>query len=386
MYEGFDTNNLMIRRTLLKLFIIVCIVLLLIFLVPKFRSFNKTNKKVKEDLEITIKDVKDNNMKENLEKLQNAGLLYFKENNVPNEKEEEKTILLKELVNNKLITNLKSSDNKKCSLTKSYVKLTKTNDEYELKTYLKCGNNADYLLTHVKNHSYCKNYLCEKDSKKKDKNETSKKDNKIINENKETKLSEAVLETKKTWTNWSNWTKTSCDTKSITCSDNSCNKEIETKKVVEKTGTYNNKYYAYELSFRNDGVKTVNTCNGFNYFILNNKLYKTTGNYIEILNINKESTSNWKYVGEVKSEVTPAIRGNEFYKFSHMDESVCNETCDKKVFVYDKYEYIKDLSLGTNACTDINNIVSYAPIKKEHVILRNEPLYEDVCYVRERTR
>ena len=249
MYEGFDTNNLMIRRTLLKLFIIVCIVLLLIFLVPKFRSFNKTNKKVKEDLEITIKDVKDNNMKENLEKLQNAGLLYFKENNVPNEKEEEKTILLKELVNNKLITNLKSSDNKKCSLTKSYVKLTKTNDEYELKTYLKCGNNADYLLTHVKNHSYCKNYLCEKDSKKKDKNETSKKDNKIINENKETKLSEAVLETKKTWTNWSNWTKTSCDTKSITCSDNSCNKEIETKKVVEKTGTYNNKYYAYELSF-----------------------------------------------------------------------------------------------------------------------------------------
>ena len=92
---------------------------------------------------------------------------------------------MNELIENKLVQEIKNNG-KTCDVKKSYVKLTKTNDAYLLKTSLTCGKTTDYKLLNVGEYSYCTNsLLCEKNetilenkNKEEKKNDTPKDEQK----------------------------------------------------------------------------------------------------------------------------------------------------------------------------------------------------------------
>lgn len=145
----YDKPIFPLRKILLRLALIIAIIILVAWLVPKFfTNKNTTDKttKVKNTTE-TVK-IESNNM----QKLQSAGLKYFNKENISSS--EGKKITLNELIENKLVQEIKNNG-KTCDVKKSYVKLTKTNDAYLLKTSLTCGKTTDYKLLNVGEYSYC---------------------------------------------------------------------------------------------------------------------------------------------------------------------------------------------------------------------------------------
>jgi hypothetical protein len=69
---------------------------------------------------------------------------------------------LSEMIGLKIITPLVDKNNKPVDVEKSYVKITKAEDEYILKVNIKDSEKEDYILVHLGCYSYCDSYVCEK--------------------------------------------------------------------------------------------------------------------------------------------------------------------------------------------------------------------------------
>lgn len=407
-------SNLLVRNLLLKILIIFSIIVLVAFLVPSFANYKKTNKKVNSDtIKIAEKNVKDGNISSNLNSLTNASLLFFKDNNIPTKKDDKTTVLLKTLYDKKLTAKLVSSNGTECSSDKSYAKLKKLDSDYQLKVYLKCGNRADYVISHVGKYSYCSTTLCEKDPVKElelfnksnnsnnssNSSDTSKTptvvninddsskidDSKNDNTDNNSSSTKAVTPTKitKTWSKWSDYKRDNCSVTDIKCNsnDSNCNREVETKKVQEQIGTYDKNYNIYPLELKNKGSVNGYFCNNYNFFYINGVLYRSTGNYEEILNINGYSTNNWTYVGRQKLSDIPNFGGYMYYKFVTLDD-------DNKTYIFDVYKYNKDLNKGdiNNCSKTYRSVNSYNVVKNTYGITRKAPVYATACYSRERVR
>lgn len=149
MYEEngrIDWMNLIIKAIIF--FIIILFITWLLSL---------STKNLSKSLDV----VNENIVAENMTRIEEAGKSYFTTERLPEKVGETKKITLKEMYDKHLILEVKDSEGKSCDLEKSYVEVSKLDNEYEMKTYLKCGKDSKYVITKMGCYNYCPNAICE---------------------------------------------------------------------------------------------------------------------------------------------------------------------------------------------------------------------------------
>ena len=210
------------------------------------------------------------------------------------------------------------------------------------------------------------------------------------------------------WTKWSGWLETSCNTRAITCDANdiSCLREVKLYNRKEKIGTHEKEY----IKERNVQIKASSysekTCKKYSYVIVNNTTYAVTNTYTNVTNITSSTASSvagWKYEGRALYNNPPRDTEKTRYIFVGADYSYCSDTCTTLPnYYYDKYTYTGSMtrvsstseapvSSGSQVvatCTDYETkIVNvYRNVVKTEIATRTEPLYGTVCYSSDRTR
>ena len=160
--KGFPFGNF-----ILKLILIIVFVFLLCWLLPKFmvpaitKSIN--GKGCNATCECSgVKALTSQIFANNLEKMKNAAISYYTDERLPQEIGQSKKMTLSDMIGIKIITPLIDKNNKAVDVEKSYVKITKTNDEYILKVNIKDSEKEDYILVHIGCYTYCDSYVCQK--------------------------------------------------------------------------------------------------------------------------------------------------------------------------------------------------------------------------------
>ena len=161
------------------------------------------------------------------------------------------------------------------------------------------------------------------------------------------------------WTRWSSWSKTSCATQEVNCSNNSenCLYKLQMYKRKEQIGTYQKTYAKQREEVRQTGSYTEKSCNNFNYVRVNHTLYATTTTTTyttvnTITNTTAHTVGSWKYVGRGSYSNPPRDSAGTSYKFVGADYSYCAETCTTLPnYYYDKYTYTGGLSSVSSSTT-----------------------------------
>ncbi len=163
--EEYESKGFPFRDFLLKLILIIIFVFLLVWLLPKFISpkiVNKTEKISAGESVVDLSPLTSQIFADNLERMKDAAISYYTNERLPKEVGDSDTMTLSDMIGKKLIVALIDKNNKACDVEKSYVKITKMDDEYLLKVNLKDSEKEDYILVHLGCYNYCDSYLCAK--------------------------------------------------------------------------------------------------------------------------------------------------------------------------------------------------------------------------------
>ena len=144
--EDGERRRFPILSFIAKLVLIIIFVLLLVWLLPK----------------PNLSGLNDRIFKDNVRDMKEAAENYFTTDRLPQEEGDSVTMTLQEMLDKKLLLPFKDKDGKSCDTQNSYVKITKMEEEYELKVYLKCGKDEDYIIVHLGCYAYCEKEICEK--------------------------------------------------------------------------------------------------------------------------------------------------------------------------------------------------------------------------------
>ena len=124
----------------LKIFVTVIIGFLVIILSVKLVTLIFRNQESKT----TSKT-----MESNLKLMNDVAKSYFTTDNLPNEVGKVSKITLKELVELGKVSPIKDNNGEECNLEESYIEATRLDTEYQIKSYLACKNESDYLNTFI---------------------------------------------------------------------------------------------------------------------------------------------------------------------------------------------------------------------------------------------
>ena len=466
--EEYENRGFPFRDFLLKLILIIIFVFLLVWLLPKFisptvdtkqkNSGNSNSTSEKLDLSPLTSQI----FADNIERMKDAAISYYTDERLPQEVGESDKMTLSDMIEKKLIIALVDKNNKAVDVEESYVKITKMDDEYLLKVNLKDSEKEDYILVHLGCYTYCESAVCEKketdvavkaskpttivpikgakqETQQPSENEKTPSEEKPKDETKEEPKDEPeeptdkptptppsdeedeyLFEYEKTtgaefsnWSNWSSWAKTSCNTPTLNCNDEStsCVKKVQILKRKEKVGTYDKKYVKYRDVLEQTGTYTQKSCSKYNYVIINTTTYATTTTTLytrkNVLS-GSSSSGGWTYSGRASYSNPPRDTITTHYKFVGADYSYCNDTCTTlPKFYYDKWVYTGGMtSVSTTKSTPSSTTSSsttttteascgsyvykevpiYGTITRSEVATRKEPLYGTVCYQSSKTR
>lgn len=398
--EEYEDRGFPFRDFLLKLILIIIFVFLLVWLLPKFI---KPTTVVKENQTTDITVLTSQIFSDNLNTMKEAAIAYYTDERLPKEVGQYDQLTLGDMIGKKIITPLIDKNNKAVDTEGSYVKITKTEDEYILKVNIKDSEKEDYILVHLGCYTYCDTYVCEKaetkvtikgskeqsaphkntstddkkteenknnddkkDNEQEDKKEEEKNDKEEEKEDKEddkpttpTPTTYQYEYTKTTgvefsnWTSWSNWEKTSCKTKAVNCNENdiSCLYKLQLYEQKQAIGTYSKT----KTEYKQVSSYSKTTCSKYNYIIIDSTTYTTTTTYNVVNTITSTTASSvggWKYVGRSSYDNPPRDTATTHYEFVGADFSYCEETCESLPnFFYDKYTYTGSLTKVTNTTT-----------------------------------
>ena len=218
--EEYERRGFPIRRFLIKLILTILFLLLLFWLLTKFvipafktntnpnknssinnglvvsnkkksngessKSTSKNNKKSSKEKnnKSTSKNSNKNGSKEetdefdsetalkalasqifinNITEMKDAAIAYYTDERLPQEVGESDKMTLSDMIGKKIMIPLIDKNNKACDVEKSYVKITKVDDEYILKVNIKDSEREDYILVHLGCYTYCDSYICQKE-------------------------------------------------------------------------------------------------------------------------------------------------------------------------------------------------------------------------------
>lgn len=150
MYAEEEKRRFPLLEFLLKLILIIVFVLLLVWLLP-IPDLTGLNNRI---------------FNANVAEMKDAAISYFTTERLPQKEGDSVTLTLQEMLDMKLLLPFKDKDGKSCDTRNSYVTLTKKAEEYELKVYLKCSDQEDYIIVHLGCYSYCESAICEKEEEK----------------------------------------------------------------------------------------------------------------------------------------------------------------------------------------------------------------------------
>lgn len=406
-----------LRSFLLKLIIIIAIISLLAWILPKFVLYKKSNNIANDNYNKNI-GVGGIKFKNNQIQIRDAALRYYNKDKLPQNVGDKVKITLAGLQKDNLISNLFYNDDK-CSVNDSYAELTKIDNDYLLKINLSCGKLNDYLIFHVGEYEYCDNVLCEIKNDKDieintdnsninslpdeqiidNKNYKEKDDQKFNDNPKQDEVKENEDSSNKNSFNkdssnivigefgrWSNYERASCSTQPVTCDQNdiNCLQEVKIYKRLEQIGQNKITFKISPPLLEKVSDKKRNLCNGYNYVEINNILYYSSGNYSEVLLLNGNSTSSWHYEGRISLARTPEINVKKYYKFVGIDYSNCKDKCGSNIrYYYDVYTYIHELkSEAIKNCSDIREKSYQVYTLKNNTITKVDfrPVYATACY------
>lgn len=148
-FDDEDEKKINWISLFIKVAVVVILIIMFVWLISLLEKRNK------------------NYTSENINLIKEAGGKYFTEERLPEVNASSKKVYLNELYNEKLLDTIKDKNGKACNSNKSYILLTKYNDSYNMKIYLKCSKAEEKATIIMKQYKYCKYTICEKDSNKK---------------------------------------------------------------------------------------------------------------------------------------------------------------------------------------------------------------------------
>lgn len=145
-------------------FLTLLLVLLLIFVMLwLFPTKSYVDKKLQSQGDIeTLSILYDEIFANNVERMKEAGVAYFTNERLPHLVGQSKKLTLQEMYDLHLVLKLKDKDGKACDVKKSYIEMTKYDEEYRMKVNLSCGDYEDYIIVYLGCYNYCKDGICEK--------------------------------------------------------------------------------------------------------------------------------------------------------------------------------------------------------------------------------
>lgn len=434
--EEYEKKGLPFKDFLLKLFLVVIFAFLLAWLLPKFiQPAVITNAK---EANVDLSPLTSQIFADNLDRMKEAAISYYTDERLPKEVGESDTMTLGGMIEKKLIVTLFDKNNKACNVEKSYVRITKMDNEYLLKVNLKDSEKEDYILVHLGCYTYCNSYLCEKKTTSVfngTSSETSSVpikdgvdntvhvdgggDNLVVPPStpgeelpdsgdkepdipidKPEEVKGYLYEYQKNqdakfskWTSWSNWTKTNCSTPEHNCNDNdpSCIKKLQRYNRKEQIGTYSKKYEKKRQVLKQTGSYQQKSCSKYNYVIINNTTYATTTTTTykvveQVIVSNGQSNGGWVYNGRASYKNPPRDTATTQYKFVGANYSYCEETCTTLPdYYYDSYIWKGNGNLssvsntttvpgGSNSNTSSDSDVSVSASCGE-IVTKTVPIY-----------
>ena len=167
--NDYERRGFPFRDFILKLVLVIIFVFLLCWLLPKFIKpvVNYNTKDGKACTSSTcdttgISALTSQIFADNLERMKEAAISYYTDERLPKNVGDSDTMTLSDMIGKKIIIALIDKNNKACDVEKSYVKITKLDDEYILKVNLKDSEREDYILVHLGCYTYCEGALCQK--------------------------------------------------------------------------------------------------------------------------------------------------------------------------------------------------------------------------------
>ena len=269
MYEE-RKESFSVRSLILQILFVVLTVFLLLWLFPT-KNYVKdyANDAFTEKLQPLYNQI----YNQNITTMKEAAINYFTNDRLPSKVGESVTITLKEMQDKKLVLDLIDSNNKKCDVEKSSVKVEKLDNEYLMTVKLECSDASNYIEVHLGCYDYCKaSGVCEKKETPVIKPTNPTKP--VISEKKYQYEYEKITDGK--WGDFGEWSQWSKDT--ITKTEY---RNVETKEVTKKTGTL------VDVIDAKKDVKTTYSCPS-GYTLNGTKCSKTT-------TATKNATANTTY-------------------------------------------------------------------------------------------
>ena len=299
MYEE-RKESFSVRSLILQILFVVLTVFLLLWLFPT-KNYVKdyANDAFTEKLQPLYNQI----YNQNIITMKEAAINYFTNDRLPSKVGESVTITLKEMQDKKLVLDLIDSNNKKCDVEKSSVKVEKLDNEYLMTVKLECSDASNYIEVHLGCYDYCKaSGVCEKKETPVIKPTNPTKP--VISEKKYQYEYEKITDGK--WGDFGEWSQWSKDT--ITKTEY---RNVETKEVTEKTGTL------VDVIDAKKDVKTTYSCPS-GYTLNGTKCSKKTTN-------TKNATASTKTTYTCPKGYTP--NGTKCIKET---SSTINATANKK--------------------------------------------------------
>jgi len=132
------------------------------------KTKNSTNTEDEDDSssdsEKALKAIASQIFSNNIDKMKDAAISYYTDERLPQEVGDSETMTLSDMIGKKIIVPLIDKNNKACDVEKSYVKITKLDEEYILKVNIKDSERDDYILVHLGCYTYCDSYICQKEN------------------------------------------------------------------------------------------------------------------------------------------------------------------------------------------------------------------------------
>ena len=198
--------------------------------------------------------------------MKEAALNYFTDERLPQTLNNSKKLSLEQMLEEKLLYKIVDSNNNACSLTDSYVEVTKLENEYLFKINLSCSDISDYILVHKGCYNYCNGNNCPANNEEpkvepKEEPKEEPKDENIY----EYEFKKTIGCVMSDWSNWSEWT-----TIRQTTSNNK-REEIKVEKVVES-----------RILEKDSEIKTVYNCDKYEgYKLIGNLCVRSISNLFD---------------------------------------------------------------------------------------------------------
>lgn len=352
--ENRSSINLIVKL-LVRLLIIIAAMFVLVWLFPTKQSLNPLYQDV---------------FRNNINSMKDAAETYFTNERLPKNVGDKVKLTLKEMQDMNLVLPFIDRYGKECDLDKSYVEITKTETEYELKVYLACSKEESFIIEHLGCYDKCNNSCTSNTNNSKNCTTTTKlvkeyqyqKDvkNKIVDSykcdkgytlnNKTNKCEKTITETVKkeatpvysekevtekptektktveaTYSDWSDWGENKeydPNNNNITWGKSELvwNEKNGAKKITKKITKKDTSKPIYQITYDNVvGTYKQYVCSGYSYFRdTNNVTYQTTS-WV------KQSTNK-------KMDYVPDNTYNTMYVVKGIDFESCSETCTLKPY------------------------------------------------------